>query len=42
MSFCWIVALSFLGVGLLVGWLLGYHAAKRELSGKTFTGDDDN
>jgi hypothetical protein len=26
----WIVALSFLGLGLLVGWLHGYHLGRHE------------
>lgn len=37
----WIVALSFLGLGLLVGWVHGYHTAKHEVARKVFPGSED-
>jgi hypothetical protein len=40
-SFHWIVALSFLGLGLLVGWVHGYHTAKHESVKKVFPGNED-
>jgi len=40
-SFHWIVALSFLGLGLLVGWVHGYYTARYELSKKVLPGDED-
>jgi hypothetical protein len=37
----WIVALSFLGLGLLVGWVHGYHTAKHESSKRILPGNKD-
>lgn len=40
-SFHWIVALSFLGLGLLVGWVHGYYTAKHESSKRVLLGNKD-
>ena len=29
-SLCWVVVLSFLGLGLLVGWVVGYYTGRKD------------